>query len=411
MTTIDIIDQQPDIFSEADHWKTPIGDDGTPYAYIEELRDAFEEKPVVWSNAHGGFWIVGRYDEAIEVVENIEDFSNTQVTLPQYETGRIPLMMSEHDEPDHKRYRTLVASAFSPKAAHGYREKLREITNELIDSFIDVGEADIATQFAVQLPSKFTTLLLGVSPDDSERYALYQAAVTQMQVTDPERSREITAEMRDHARELIAQRRENPGTDLFSNVVVAEVDGDRLTDDELVGFFTVLLVGGIDNSTNFLGTTFWRLAWDRDLRRRLIREPKLIPSAVDELMRYYGPAVVGRKVINEVTVGGVTMKPGDFVLNWYSVINRDKKVFPYADTLIPDRAPNRHLSLGNGIHRCIGVHLARVEFSVAIEEMLRRLPEYRLDPTKEPVWAPGQSAGFHSVPILFPKGGGISDEH
>jgi cytochrome P450 len=185
---------------------------------------------------------------------------------------------------------------------------------------------------------------------------------------------------------------------------LAEVDGERLSEEDLIGFFTVLLIGGIDNTARFLSTALWRLAWDVELRRRLIANPSLIPSAVDELMRYYSPALLGRLVTERVTVGGVSMEPGQTALLWLPVANRDRGAFPYADTFVPDRTPNRHLGLGNGIHRCLGAHLLRVEGKVVLTEFLKRVPEFELDRSNKPQWTSGQVSGFNSVPIVFPAG-------
>lgn len=230
-----------------------------------------------------------------------------------------------------------------------------------------------------------------------------------MQYTDPERSQILTKEMREHADGLIDERRAHPdGDDMLSLLIRAELDGEPLTHEDLLGFFTILLLAGIDNSTKFLATTFWRLAWDIDLRRRLVAQPGLLPSAIDELLRYYGPAMVGRKVTQKVTIGDVTMHPGQFAMMWLAVNNRDRKAFPYPDTLIPERSPNRHLSLGHGIHRCLGLHLIRLEATVVLTETLRRIPMFELDPDEEPEWTKGQVSGFDKVPIVFPPGEPLS---
>lgn len=392
------------LVSQLDHWNVPLGRDGTPYAYWEALRDELETTRIGWSETHGGFWVVGGYDEAVEILGNAEAFSNRQVTLPKYETGEYTLIMGEEDDPAHKRHRSIVAGKFSPKKVGEYAAELHRLTNALIDGFIADGRVDIAARLADEIPAMVTAVLLGMPPEDGEKYRGWMDAVTHLQHTDPEQSLTVTKEMQRYAGELIENRRRQPGDDIISFLIQAEVEGGPLTDDELIGYFTILLIGGIDNSTRFLATTFWRLAWDRELRRRLIERPKVLMSAVDELLRYYGPALGGRTVVQRVTVGNVTMEPGQMVLMCQPVLNRDRKVFPFPDNLVIDRPANRHLSLGNGIHRCLGIHLARLESSIVISETLRRLPEFELDPADQPRWTQGQVCGFRKVPIVFPAG-------
>lgn len=206
---------------------------------------------------------------------------------------------------------------------------------------------------------------------------------------------------------VLKERKANPGDDVLSLVIRSELDGERLTDEELLGFFIVLLIGRIENTARLVNNTLWRLAWDVELRRRLIAHPELIPSAVDELLRYYTPAPVGRLVLTDVTVGGVDMQEGQIALTHLPVANRDPRQFPYPDVLIPERTPNRHIALGTGIHRCLGIHLLRVEAAGVITEFLARIPDFELDPARPAVWSAGQVAGMAEVPVVFPAGGPI----
>lgn len=394
----------PSLISTADHYNTPLGPDGTPYAYIEALRDELEEPRIGWSEAYGGFWVVGGYDETIEIMNNKDVFSNRGVTFPRYETGGFTLMLAGQDEPEHKKYRSLVAGPFSPQKTAEFTEQLRRSTNDLIDGFIADGKADLARYLADEVPAILTAILLGLPPEDGDMYRRWMWAITHWFVSEPEKAAAVFGEMMEHANTLIEERRRNPGTDIMSLVIQSEVDGERLSHEDLMGFFTVLLIGGIDNTAKFLSTTFWRLAWDVELRRRLIDRPDMMLRTVDELIRYYTPALVGREVMEKVTVGDVTMEPGQTALLWFALANRDRRAFPHPDVLIPERNPNRHLSLGHGIHRCLGVHLVRVETAVAITELLRRIPEFELDRTERPEWTKGQVCGFHKVPVVFPAG-------
>lgn len=393
--------EQAALFAKADHYNTPIGPDGTPYAHLEALRDAFDKKPIAWSEAYGGHWIVGGYAETAEIMQNTQAFSNKGVTFPRYETGDFELMLAGQDDPVHKNYRKLVAGPFSPAKTAEFTDKLVQTMNDLIDEKIADGKADIASWIANEIPARLTAIILGLEPEKGDLYRKWMWAITHYFTTEPEKAAATFGEMVEHARELIAERRKNPGDDIMSLVIHAEVDGDRLSDEDLIGFFTVLLIGGIDNTARFLSTSFWRLAWDVELRRRLIANPSQVPMAVDELLRYYTPALLGRLVTERVTIGDVTMEPGQTAMLWLPVANRDRKVFEHADALVPERTPNRHLGLGNGIHRCLGAHLIRVEGKVAFTEFLKRIPEFELDPDQDPSWLQGQVSGFHEVPIVW----------
>lgn len=398
------------LVASADMWHTPLGPDGTPYAYFEALRDEMESQPIGWSEAHGGYWVVGGYEEAVQIFLDTDAFSNSIVSLPHYDTvtGNDRIIISEEDEPEHGIHRSLVAAGFSPKGVARYDDMLRKATNDLIDGFIADGHVDVAIPLQ-QIPSILTAFILGLPQEEGETYRLWSDAITHMQYTDPERGRAISRDIHDHAFALIEQRRkESGGEDLISFLLQSEIDGRRLSDEEIASFFVVLIIGGIDNSAHFMPTMFWRIARDPELRNVLandiVHDPRRLSLAVDELLRYYGPAMVGRTVVKEITIGEVTMRPGDFAMMYMAVNNRERKSFPDPDNLVLDRMPNKHLSLGHGLHRCLGLHLARREFSLVLQEFLRRIPDFELDPAKQPEWEMGQVSGFLSVPIVFPPG-------
>jgi cytochrome P450 len=230
--------------------------------------------------------------------------------------------------------------------------------------------------------------------------------MAQQQHTDPEGAAKVMGEMNEWYAKLVEERKRDPGDDVRSGVIHAEVDGERLTDEEVYDFFVVLLLGGIDNTTKLLSNFSWRLSWDVELRRRLIAHPELMPTAVDECLRYYSPAMTVRVVGDEpVTFRGCKMKPGQFIVKMLPIANRDSREFANPDQFIPDRSPNRHVALGIGIHRCLGAHLLKIEARVAMEELLRRIPEFEPDPRGDTSWLLGQVGGMQQVPVVFPPGG------
>ena len=405
------------LFTNFDHYNVPTGPDGTPYQYFEALRDEAIKTgtSIGWSEVYGGFWVPAAYDAVHEIMHNTQAFSNREVTFPSYgnvEEGTerdYQLMLAGQDEPAHKKYRRLVNGPFSPKSAANMGEPLRATTQQLIDQFIESGSVDIIESFTNDVPARLTALILGLPPEDGALYRSWTHAMSQGIHTDPEGAQQQLAGMHEYFVQLLADRREHPGDDVISGVVHAEVDGQRLTDLEVEDFFVVLLLGGIDNTTKLLGSMFWRLGWDHELRRRLVDKPELLPTAVDEFLRYYSPAYTCRLVLEPVTVAGVTMEPGQHVVLGLPIANRDPRQFEHPDVFDPERSPNRHVGLGTGIHRCLGAHLVRMEACVAAEEFMKRIPHWELDPDRRPTWLCGQVSGMQTVSIVFPAGGGYPD--
>lgn len=388
-----------------DHHNPPIGPDGTPFEYYEAVRDEAMDAPIGWSEAYGGFWVVNGYDECFELMQQPDRFSNAAVTFPAYQTGeKNQLMLAGMDQPEHKKYRGLVVGPFSPRQAAETEDALRTMTNALIDTFIADGAADVAKSVADEVPGRLTAISLGLPEEDGDRYRSWTDAIAHLYTTDPEAAGRIIGEMHQYFMGVIDERRRAPGEDVISLVIQSELDGERLTDEELLGFCIVLLLGGIENSSKLLSTALWRLAWDVELRRRLIAKPALITTAADEFLRYYTPAGIGRLVLEDTTIGGVRMTKDQIAFLMLPVVNRDPRQFPHPDVFIADRAPNRHLTLGTGIHRCLGAHQLRTEGKVVFTEFLNRIPEFTLDPDRKAVWGTGQVTGMKEVPIVFPAG-------
>jgi cytochrome P450 len=399
------------LYTHFDHLHPPIGPDGTPNAFYEALRDEViqENRPVGWSEEHGGFWVIAGYPEVFETMHNTRVFSNANVTFPNYGTNEA-LMLAGQDDPAHKRARLLVNEPFSPGRVMNFTQMLRENVNSLIDGFIRDGHADAAKAIGVPIPALLAAVVMGLPAEKGPQFAAWTWALSHEAISDPKAAGPKIKEMYAYFEELIEERRRNPGEDILSRVVHSRIDGDYLNRDELLGFCTVLLLGSIDNTTRLIGTALWRLAWDFELRRRLICNPKIIPTTIDEFLRYYAPACVGRLIKQDVSVAAMSMKAGQQVMLMLPVANRDPRTFPYPDTLIPERSPNKHLGFGTGVHRCLGAHILRVEAQIVIEEFLTRIRSFELDATRKASWVPGQVAGMGTVPIVFEPGEPLRDE-
>lgn len=393
------------LYAGYDHLDPPIGVDGTPCSYYEEFRDAAiaAKQAVGWSEKHGGFWVVTGYPECEQIIKDVDGFSSTGVIFPKYAVTE-PLMLAEQDEPEHMRARRLVNLSFMPKSVTQYAEEMRRAVHELMDGFIEDGKADVGRILADPIPAIVTALIMGLPAEDGPLFDYWTTAITHQFLVDPEGAKPKIEEMYAYFEKNIARRKVEGGTDVLSSVINAEVDGERLTHRELLGFSTVLLIGGIENSAKLIGSALWRLGWDVELRRRLIRHPERMPAAVDELLRYYSPGTVGRIVRRETTIGGKTMLPGQQVMLALPIANRDPREFPHPDALILDRTNNRHLALGTGLHVCLGGHLIRMEARLVISEFLARIPDYTIDQTAPMKWTTGQVGGMSRVPIRFTPG-------
>ena len=180
-------------------------------------------------------------------------------------------------------------------------------------------------------------------------------------------------------------------------------DGQPLADEHVLGSLRLLLIAGIDTTWSAIGSSLWHLAKTPADRERLVKEPELMPLAVEELLRAYSPVTMAREVMKETTISGCPVKPGNMVLLSFPAANRDPAMFPDADKVVIDRKENRHAAFGLGIHRCVGSNLARMEMTVAIEEWLKRIPDFRLDPAGKVTWSEGTVRGPRQLPVLFGK--------
>lgn len=393
------------LISRFDHVRPGIGNDGTPYEYYRTIRDrALESGQMVhWCESNGGFWLVLGHEECVDVARDTDHFSNREPTLPRYATSE-PFMIAGQDDPDHRAARALVNRPFNPAGVRQYEEMIRDNINLLVDGFIADGEADLARVIAKPIPAMVTAMIMGLPAEEGPRFSRWVADVAEGHLVEPERAARNIAEMYRYFDETVQHHRASPGSDILSYVVHAEVDGRAFSDDELKGFCTLLMVGGIDNTYRLIASMLCHLGRDRDLLRTLADNPELIPSAVQEFLRYYSPACNSRLVRKDVDIHGVSMQAGDMVLNANPIANRDPRVFPDPDTFVLGRSPNNHLGLGIGIHRCLGAHLIALEARIVLEELLQRIPEYSVDESIGPRWSAGFIAGMASVPVKFTPG-------
>jgi hypothetical protein len=357
-------------------------------AIYRTLRD---EHPL-YHEPTTGQWLLSRYDDVRAAASDPATFSSEGTDI-----GRNLLpMIQALDPPRHDALRALVSRAFTPTRVAAMEPEIRRIARERIDAFVARGHADLMHEFATQIPSRVIGALLGVPPERREAFLEWTEALVEASPASA-----LDAKFRDPAariyREfagLIAERRAAPRDDLVSALLEAEIDGHRLSEPELLGFCFVLIVAGNDTTTNLIGNGAVLLAEHPDQRKRLVDAPARIPAAVEEMLRFESPAqALPRIARRDVALHGQTIPSGAQVLLLWGSANRDERVFPDADRFDVGRDARRHLGFGQGIHFCLGAHLARMEARIAFEELLARIPDYRL--TEPPRWRPSIWARAH----------------
>lgn len=301
----------------------------------------------------------------------------------------LPCMLVFADPPRHTRLRSLVTRAFTPRVVERLRERVQEIVDELLAPMAPAGQLDAIADLAVPLPTMVIAELMGIPSADRVRLrawsddfaAFIGGPIAPDGVAHADRAlRDLT----DYFREAIARLREEPGDNLISGLIAAERRGGALTAEELLATCVILLVGGHETTTNLIGNGLLALLRHPDQLRRLRRDPSLIASAVEELLRYDSPAQMTTRVANDdLTLDGTRIGRGEMVKLWLGAANRDPAQFPEPDGLDLGRADNRHLSFGFGPHFCVGASLARLEGQVALATLLARFPDLAL--TGEPL--------------------------
>lgn len=386
-------------YSEYDHHDPDMTLD-TVHETWDMLRS---QCPIGRSDAYGGMWVVTGYPEAHEIFHKPEIFSSSPLIIPPFPQA-MKMVPVEIDPPDHSHYRTLVAIPFSPRHAERQEAPLRVIVNQLIDEFIELGSCDIYQTLALPFPTLMGTTMLGLPNSDAVRFEEWTHRIIHMSATDMEVAGEAVIELYSYFYALLEDRRAKPVGDVMSLLAEAEVDGVRLTDEELMGFCLLLLIASIDTSQKVIGSILWQLATQPELRRRIAADPSENAAVVEEFLRFWAPVQPARRAVVDTEVGGVQFKAGDQLLVLLGAANLDDREFPCAGQFQPDRSPNRHLTFGTGIHRCLGSHIARIELRVLLDELLRRIPEFELAEGAEVEWSKGQVQGVVKVPIRFPPG-------
>ena len=243
--------------------------------------------------------------------------------------------------------------------------------------------------------------ILGVPSDLSDTFTGWVRDVLEF-ADDAERRQRGAEGLLNFFLAHLEERRQHPGDDLLSELLSTEVEGAPVDDGIILGMAALVLIAGVDTTWSAIGSSLWHLATHPEDRRRLVAEPALMPTAIEEFLRAYAPVTMAREVTEDIEYAGCPMKAGDKVLMNFPAANRDPEAFEQPDEVQLDRAHNRHVAFGSGIHRCAGSNLARMELQVALEEWLARIPEFSLAEGKDISWAGGQVRGPRILPVVFP---------
>jgi cytochrome P450 len=375
-----------------------------PFSIFRELRSTC---PIAHTNRRISAWLPLRYDYLTEVTHDVEHFSSRETAVipypkgtslsPDLPFGHPPLTV---DPPMHTWTRRLLLPWFSHQRVESYEPLTRELCRGLLDRIASQGHGNAAADYAKQIPVRVVAHIMGVPSDLSDTFTEWVRDELEF-AHIPERRARGNASLIGFFRSEMERRERNPGDDLLSYLLKAEVDGQPIDRGIVLGIAKLVLMAGIDTTWSTIGASLWHLATHGDDRRRLVAEPELLPVAVEEFLRAYAPVTVARVVTSDIDFQGCPMKAGDQVLLNFAAANRDPEVFENPDELIIDRAINRHITFGSGIHRCAGSNLARMELRVALEEWLRRIPEFHLEEGAEVTWANSQIRGPRSVPLVF----------
>ena len=369
--------------------------------------------PVAHSDRYGGMWAPLTHELVSEVAYDTEHFSSRGVVVSRARgddfaeapIGGAPPISS--DPPFHQHARRLLLPPFAPKKIEPWEDEVRALCQQRLDDALagSPDTIDAATQYAQHIPVTVIGRMLGLPPEDDDMFREFvHDAIEAVDVEIEQRGANFDR-LDAYLDKQIAEHRADPRDDLISYLLGVELFGEPLGDGHVRGSIALLLIAGIDTTWSAIGSSIWHLATHPEDRRRLVAEPELMPTAVEEFLRAYAPVTMARMVAKDVDFHGCPMKQDDWVLLPFPAANRDREVFERADDVLIDRLENRHAAFGLGIHRCLGSNLARLELRVAIEEFLARIPDFELADAGGAgvAWSVGQIRGPRVLPLAHPE--------
>ncbi|MEZ5341948.1 MAG: cytochrome P450 [Acidimicrobiales bacterium] len=337
-----------------------------------------------------------------EVAKNTTDFSSIWVSVSRPDAPRMPAPPITSDQPEHRDHRRIILPAFSPKAIEPMEDDMRAYCQGLIADLDGKTDADAAVNYAQHIPVHGICQILGIPETDADLFRDWIYRNFQLAPRDNAVRVQLAEEMGAYFSDLLAERRKNPTDDLTSQVAHAQIDGKDVSDELKIGYLRLQIVAGIDTTWSAIASGLWHFGMNPSDRDRLAGVPfddSLWGTATEEVLRYYSPVTMARKVLTDTEVAGCPVKAGDQMLLTFPAANHDPAAFENPGEFQIDRLVNRHVAFGLGIHRCAGSNLARLELLVALQEWIKAFPNYTVDITKETEWANGQVRGPRVLPV------------
>ncbi len=369
---------------------------------IDIWNDVREQCPVAKTERYGRAFMPVTMEGVASAARDTENFSSVWVGVARPDAVRNPAPPITSDPPDHAGHRRLLLPAFNPRSVAAMEEELREYCRGLIADIGDAPTADAAEQYAQHIPVHGICQLTGIPEEDADVFRDWIYRNFQLGPKDNAVRAEVLGDMTRYIDALLQDRLANPNGDMMTEIANAEIDGEEVAWELKVGYVRLLIIAGIDTTWSAIGSGLWHFAQNPDEVARLVavdNDDLLWQTASEEVLRYYAPVTMARKVVGETEVSGCPVHPGDQILLTFPAANHDPEAFDAPEEFQIDRAKNRHVAFGLGIHRCVGSNLARLELLVALQEWVRAFPNYELDPDQVTTWANGQIRGPRNVPV------------
>ena len=391
----------------------PVADWATDFSHMEPewaadpfpIQDDLRQRcPIAHTDRFGGAWLPVRYEDVAAIAYDTEHFSSRSIILSNFRPpaelapiGGSPPISS--DPPFHHDARKLLLPAFTKKAVSRQEASTRAFCHGLIDQFAGKDVVDAAADYAQHIPMRVIADMLGFPPEDGPQFREFVEDLLEGINLEPDDRIARVQRLFDYLLTQVHDHLDNPRGDLTTYLLNAEIFGQKLSPDHVVGTMALLLIAGIDTTWSAIGASLWHLARTPADRQRLVAEPGLLPTALEEFLRAYAPVTMARLVKDDMHYRGVDMKADDWILLSFPAANRDPAHFDRAGEVVIDREVNRHAAFGLGIHRCVGSHLARMELRVALEVWLERIPEFTLADPGAVAWSTGQIRGPRHLPL------------
>ncbi|GAA1001098.1 cytochrome P450 [Acrocarpospora macrocephala] len=372
-----------------------------PYRIQDELR---QRCPIAHTERFGGGWLPTRYEDVAAIAYDTDRFSSRAIIMGNFRPppelapiGGSPPISS--DPPFHHHARKLLLPAFTKHAVARREAATRAFCHALIDALEGEDVVDAARDYAQHIPMRVIADMLGFPPEDGPRFRAFIEGVLEGVNLPPDERLGRMDNLFDYLLAQIHDHVGNPRDDLTTYLINVEFGGQKLSSSHVAGTMALLLIAGIDTTWSAIGASLWHLAKTPADRERLVADPGLLPTAMEELLRAYAPVTMARLVKEDMSWNGVDMKADDWILLSFPAANRDPAQFDRAGEVVIDREVNRHAAFGLGIHRCVGSHLARMELRVALEVWLERIPDFGLADPAAVTWASGQVRGPRTLPL------------